>query len=344
VCWLAERERAVPVLWRRLRDVGPDAVPSDAAAQLQRQAMVSEFTMGHLEHRLRDTLAVLSGAGVDAILLKGAALAHTVYPSFVERPMGDVDLLIDQRHADRDPEMDQFYAGHHHLPPLVDARGTGVMLELHTALFAEGGPFRFSADEIRRDARTVVRGGHAVRVPSVAHQLLHLSLHFAWSHMMSGGAWRTFRDLNALVHVGEVNWADFLVLARTSRGGTCCYWTFRLARTLAGVRVPAEVERALRPAVPDSMLRRLEQHFILQVLPTESVCPSVKVGYTMWRLGILPGRSGHGAVRPWGRADDLIPTRGVKTRGVAKLVEQARNVRGWTRYVRTLFGSVRASG
>lgn len=99
--WLAERERAAPVLWGRLQSMESlrGRLPPQAA-HLQRLAMVSEFRMLHLEQRLAESLAALSHAGIEVMLLKGAALALTVYGSFVRRPMVDVDMLLHEGEAE----------------------------------------------------------------------------------------------------------------------------------------------------------------------------------------------------------------------------------------------------
>jgi hypothetical protein len=279
------------------------------------------------------------------VLLKGAALALTVYGSFVARPMSDVDLLVPRDEvmrahealiafgwAEGEDNTPEFYEGHHHLQPLVDAQGTGTSLELHTSLFFEGHPFAFTSDDIRRRAARVVVRGRTVLVPSVHDQLLHLCLHFAWSHMMATGAWRTFRDLDALLHTNRVNWAEFTRLAVASRGGSACYWTFRLARRVAGIAVPADVERALAPPEPEFARERLEQHFTYDLLPTEHICPSLWVTYTMWQLGLRPRWSGHGRVRPWDRADELLV--GERPRRLKRVLQHVRNAGSWTRYAR----------
>jgi len=346
--WLAEQERATPVLWRRLRSTGP--LPEGAEA-LHRMAMVSEFRMSHLEARLLSALDTLRAAKTEVVLLKGAALALTVYGSFVERPMSDVDLLVSRGDAlrardallaagweSRGDADAAFYEGHHHLPPLVDGLGTGTSLELHTSLFFEGHPFALTSEDIRRRADRVLVRGHTALVPSVHDQLLHLCLHFAWSHMMATGAWRAFRDLDALVRTGRVDWPEFTQLARESRGGSACYWTFRLARALAGIEVPESVVRALAPPEPEFALRRLEQHFTYDLLPTENISPSVWLTYTMWRAGLRPKWSGHGRVRPWDRADELLQTD--RPGRVRRLYLHIRNARSWSRYARkVLLGS-----
>ena len=228
----------------------------------------------------------------------------------------------------------EFYEGHHHLPPLVDGQGTKTTLELHTSLFFEGHPFALTSDDIRDRAEKVTVHGRTVLVPSVHDQLLHLCLHFAWSHMMATGAWRAFRDLDALLRTERVDWKEFTKLAKETRGGSACYWTFRLARTLAGISVPVWVERALAPPEPEFALRRLEQHFTYDLLPTENISPSLWLTYTMWRAGLRPRWSGHGRVRPWDRADELLaaerPGRARAAHAASQERERAgRDTRDW---------------
>lgn len=45
-------------------------------------------------HRLEEALRCLADAGIDVILLKGAALAEAIYGNLALRPMGDFDLLV----------------------------------------------------------------------------------------------------------------------------------------------------------------------------------------------------------------------------------------------------------
>jgi hypothetical protein len=340
--WLSEEERATPVLWRRLSAIA--SLPAEAQP-LHRMAMVAEFRMMHLESRLLSALDTLAEAGVEPVLLKGAALALTVYGSFVARPMTDVDLLVprDEVLGARDAllasgwspgseKTPEFYEGHHHLAPLVDSQGTGTSLELHTSLFFEGHPFALTSDDIRNRAEQVKVRGRTVLVPGVHDQLLHLCLHFAWSHMMATGAWRAFRDLDALLRTERVDWKQFVQRARASRGGSACYWTFRLARTVAGISVPAWVERSLAPPAPEFALRRLELHFMYDLLPTENISPSLWLTYTLWRAGLRPRWSGHGRVYPWDRADELLsPDRPGRLK---RLVMHVRNARSWSRYAR----------
>jgi len=121
-------------------------------------------------------------------------------------------------------------------------------------------------------------------------------------HEMHLGAWRAFRDLATITGrtvEGTIDRTAFVDLARESRAVTCCYWTLRLVRNLAGAHVPDDVLEALRPAIPGFVLNGLERHYAIALLPTESPCPSVRLSRLLWELGIAPGWSEHGTARPW---------------------------------------------
>ncbi len=227
---LADRERATGVLWRRLRDHPLPSLTEAWRAPFERVAMIGDFTAGYLEQRIGETMVALNATSVDALLLKGAALAVSVYGSFAERPMGDVDLAVvggeaEQAFAafqgvgwrwDAQEFPREKYRGHHHYPPLLDSRGMDVRLELHTELFVEGSPFALNVAQLFRDGREVRIGKGRAIIPSPEHLLLHTCIHYTWSHMMLFGAWRAFRDVIALSNAG-LDWDKFV--ARPSDTG-----------------------------------------------------------------------------------------------------------------------------
>jgi hypothetical protein len=332
---LAVSERAGAELHRHVRQRAEADVPPEVRDALQRMAMVAEFEMTHLHHCLDGALAALGSLDARVMLLKGTALVHAVYGGdYARRPMGDIDLLVD---VSRAGELQQAflaagrwqetvgadrvgaYREHHHLPPLRDARGSSVHLELHTALFPHGHPFGLTPELLwahaqplpahESVARDAVAGSFPTRgvyLPAIPHQLLHVCLHFAWSHLMRFGAWRTFRDVSAVVSSGRVDWDAFVTLARETRAASCCYWTFRLAKRVARVPVPPEVIRALRPPRPEAYLRGLERHYVRNLVPSGLACPSVRVDRALWNLGMVPALSGFGDVRPWDRDTHFI--------------------------------------
>ncbi|MFN8580732.1 MAG: nucleotidyltransferase family protein [Gemmatimonadaceae bacterium] len=168
--WLAEWERATGVVWRRLHAVSPREIPPDVALGWERLTMVADFHALYLQERFLTTVRALTDEGIEVILLKGAALAHSAYASFTDRPMGDVDLLarsgprrrcVAYRNIVRlELGSDDVSGGLVPGPPsaLTDPRRVGAKLELHRAgefwppfaLGFDAGPTRLQAPARRR--------------------------------------------------------------------------------------------------------------------------------------------------------------------------------------------------
>ena len=310
---LSQQERATLIVWQWLQRLGTGRMPADVANEWRRLAMVCEFESHRLEQCLHEAVDALVTRGIEVMLLKGSALAQTAYASFAERPMGDLDIMVRAERAHEAWSVLQTrgwtwpsarwpaegYPGHQHLPPLLDTRGEGLRLEVHTDLLPAGHPFQLPSEALWRDAQTVRLHQQTARAPDPMRQLLHGSIHFAWTHELRWGGWRAFRDVAILTSGAHFPWEPFVTLARDSHATTACYWALRLARSLAGVSVPPGVLRALRPHRPELLTRLLEYHYALQLFPSEGGCPSVRLGRRLWALGMAPRWSGHGSIRPW---------------------------------------------
>jgi hypothetical protein len=344
---LADIEKAVPVLWRRIESVAPSELPPDVEAHFRKLARVVSFRMGHLEQLVMDSSASLDRGGIEHALLKGAALACAAYGSFAERPMVDFDLLVRETDAKAavdallsagwvdQPTHDQRgdFSNCHHLAPLVDP-SRQVSAEVHVSLLPTGAPFRVTTEAVLSSTRSVPFRGSEVRVPDALYLLLHSCLHFAWNPMFRRGGWRTFRDVKKLISCYNIDWDRFVELARSHRAGTCCFWTLHLARELVGAPVPEEILNALRPKLPGIAVRVLERHLALILLPSITSCPSVTLRRMMWMAGILPRASGHGASRPW-QSSILRPEDQSAFSGrwdVQRAAASRRSARIWAQY------------
>lgn len=348
---LAQLERAVPVVYPRLRAIIGETIPTSVLDQMRRLALVSDFAMLHLETRLRESLRVLHGSGVRVMLLKGAALAHTAYPGVRQRPMSDLDLLVDPSNAHLARRVmlsagwreivggipESVYDRHHHLPPLHDARSPDLQLEIHTALFPERQPFAFDARDLWAHATPLGVAYPEAFVPDAVHSLLHACLHFLWSHQGRFGVWRTVRDIDALTRVGKIDWAAFVEAARATRGATSCYWAFRIAEVTAGVTVPRDVIAKLCPPRSAYVLQAIERHFVRNLFPVEFACPSVTLDHALWELAVMPGWSGHGEVRPWDEEPEfVVPKSETDVIRILPKRERVRRLLASPGYIRTL--------
>ena len=145
---LAEAHSLAPLLYHHVRQ-GDAPIPSDSYLQLQgltlrhRQANVIRLQV------LVNILELLETANIPVLVLKGGALAPTVYPQPGLRPMNDLDLLVPEaaqaeaqhvlERAGFQPNLEatQPPADHHHLPTLMQQQdGLTVSVEVHRRLFS----------------------------------------------------------------------------------------------------------------------------------------------------------------------------------------------------------------
>lgn len=203
--------------WHRVEGLLASAAPRDATFSddlVDHLREVRDATEARWLH-LRDTLAELvdqwDRAGIRTVALKGAALVAAGIVPAGERPMADVDVLVDGSRADEAHAIarragwqadhgDRVYeytrTRHHHLPALVD--GSGTMVEVHHRLLDRSHPRRRLDDLVR---------GRTVALPELdAHRLddiamwLHLAVHF-WDDRRrgTGGVLLQLRDLDLLL-------------------------------------------------------------------------------------------------------------------------------------------------
>jgi hypothetical protein len=89
----AEAQGMAPLLYTHLKAAGiqpPRAVKRELQGLYLRHRQANRVRM----RVLRDILAAYEAAGVQALVLKGAALVHLVYPEPGLRPMSDLDILV----------------------------------------------------------------------------------------------------------------------------------------------------------------------------------------------------------------------------------------------------------
>jgi len=325
---LASDENALIALREALKVKGGNGMPAEVERRLAILSLDREFRMRRLKDRLEQAIAALHRVGIDALLLKGAALAQTHYGSFAARPMRDIDLLVRPEQADDarasmlrlgwevDSELpdDRTYLNHHHLPPLRDLEGSGLRLEIHRSLLPAGHPFHFSEDEIWDAAQWVKVGGGQALVMHPSHHAVHVAIHFAWSHMLKLGAWHAFRDLATLGTTASFDWYEFATTAARWGASSCCYWTLRLGHAMSGLTAPRAVKQQLCPSLPELVRRPLARHFIRALVRSEPGCPSARLDRALWSLAMLPHQEGHGGIRPWLVSPDLLLAMNERTR------------------------------
>jgi hypothetical protein len=273
----AEWHRLEPMLARYLtrhRDA-----PADVVTGLEVRYLANVARNAYVAASLRDALAALTDAGVEAMLLKGAALTATVYPDPAVREMLDVDVLVRAEQLDsanaalaslgyRSPPgsgEEQHSAGwmranHHHDPALVADDGM-LAIELHHHIAMKDERRFFDAADLWARSRAHP-GAPAHRLPAGEDLLLHVGFHFTrnrlgGSHIRSGsgGALSQLADLAWIVAREPLDWDALAAAARAYRLDARLFLALFAAHEV-GLTIPADGLDALRPAGFDPRIGR----------------------------------------------------------------------------------------
>jgi hypothetical protein len=229
--------------------------PAEDLATLNLLAAASALHGDALFAALGQAIVALAEAGVEPIVLKGPALASTIYPARDLRPFGDLDVLVRPEELARaDHALRPLgYAPYANKPSEVDdfhrvyARaGHDGVVELHTDLLQLGLPTACGGVLWERAERWHLAGlQRPALMLGLEHQLLHLCVHL---HLHGYRRLIWFIDLERLLRLrgGEVRWADLWALAHTEGVTLSVRHALMLARELLDAPLPSEALRAAR--------------------------------------------------------------------------------------------------
>jgi hypothetical protein len=259
----AARHRLRPLIAARLRETGewrswPQTVRG-ALADAERAEAALEIARRQELSRL---LAACGSADLPVLLIKGAALAYSMYPEPWLRPREDTDLVVrssDAERADRvlrdcgfRPAIRQRgrLVTHQRLYHRADAAGRRDAYDLHWKI-ADPAPFAdlLSVDDLLRDASTVAVGDRArARVPSTSHALLLACWHRV-SHHHDAGDLLWLYDLHLLAdRSSDADARTAIDIARRTGTGPICARGLRLAAERFGTGLPSRfIEELEKP-------------------------------------------------------------------------------------------------
>ncbi len=264
---IAEQHSAAPIVykWLKIMDI---SVPVDARRTLAALALRHRLASKARSKALVLVLQTLDTHGIPAVLLKGAALAETVYAEPDLRPMRDVDILVrpdqaeqaarclEQIGFERDKaHLSRYMADHHHLPNaamIID--GMKISLEIHRDAIAPDvadsinlrnltgplRPFRL-AGGIRANAL-----GHVDMLRHLCHHSFEPAAEIRLIHMLDIVAYASH-------FVDEIDWQGIRKnYPRVLAGIRSAHFVIPLPgnlRRITGVprQAPAHVGRGMRP-------------------------------------------------------------------------------------------------
>lgn len=256
------------LILRHLSTLSPQvAVPGEVIDDLR--AIYLKVTASNLQQmaQFRKVARKTSEAGVEMIVLKGAALAESLYGDVGLRPISDVDILIREADWHIVSEVLKLYKytafgqDFISLPPsltkydiqthLQFLSPAGTCLEYQFDLFTLGiGMLDMPGVWIR--SREAVVSGEKVRVLSPEDELLHLVIH-ANRHGCTRLKW--------LVDIAEslrqstgIDWELFVEIARKEKVTAIIYMTLKhIEHLLKSSMVPRDVMDRMKPSRSQQM-------------------------------------------------------------------------------------------
>ncbi|MFQ5494598.1 MAG: nucleotidyltransferase family protein [Phycisphaerae bacterium] len=296
------------------------SLPPPVAHSLRQRSLGVAAAELHAAAELEPVVRALHQAGIEVMLLKGAALQRTVYHRPGLRPMCDVDLLVRYRSAvdavgvlvDQGCRLgmelvgDDFFATYYFERELMTASPTPLRIDLHARPFRPLPTARTVPDNaLWSDARTVEVGKVPVRIPRVELMFLHLAVHAAF-HGCDRLLW--LYDLKRVA--GEAGDAmDWSLITRRA-----CDWRLSLPLLFA----LEKTGELLGPVCPHHVIATLRSHrtgwkdrLVLRQAPRDADSPAMHVAVNVlctpgirFRLGylramLLPGRGHLGDVYPF---------------------------------------------
>lgn len=257
---VATMQGIATLLANRLRWTGPPPWQSYLAAQ-QEQSILRYVLIGEQLHRL-DTACC--SAGIGAVALKGAALRRLGLYEPGERPMGDIDLLIEAddfaiitKILDSLDYVPHFSTRRHEIfRPRVDCTmksfgehvGNPLRIEIHTRV-AE--PLPVSQIEIT-SCLTRKRAAPGLNAyPNPAALMLHLLLHAAGNMRANALRQIQIHDIAALsAQLTETDWLNLLAEPGTLETRWWLYPPLALTDRYYPGRIPVDMLREARAACP----------------------------------------------------------------------------------------------
>jgi hypothetical protein len=206
-----------------------------------------------LERRLLEVVSALQTAGAAAVVLKGAALAHTFYPNPSLRTYGDVDVLVrtdDWAAAcsslgelgfrrilpEPRPRFDQRFG-----KGAAFADSEGVEIDLHRTLALGAFGLWIDPAELFEGTVELRLGGKVLRRLDDTLSLLHVGVHASIGRPRP--LLMPLRDVVQVAWAGEINWDRLQALADRWKLSLPIGHSLQTAAEFLEVRVPEEAAR-----------------------------------------------------------------------------------------------------
>ncbi|MGZ3550534.1 MAG: nucleotidyltransferase domain-containing protein [Vulcanimicrobiaceae bacterium] len=243
------------------------SVPSDVKAQISKQLQIVRMLNALYFDEAKHVLETMRGHGLKPVVLKGMALAESLYGDIGLRPLCDLDVLFSIEDIPRaeqilrsmnylqepSPHDAAWYFEHYYQLPRFVRRGGRFCIELHWDLGRRPNPFTLDIATMRERAVPVAISGVDVFMFDREDMLLHLALHLAWGNGFDGH-FRGLVDIAELTRVG-INWTEFAQRVRAANAAPVVVPALELAAWLLDAPIPEDTLAVLSRERGSAMTR-----------------------------------------------------------------------------------------
>lgn len=266
----AVRQGLLPVVYRYLAGHGKGVVPQAVMNDLRMRYHGAVAGNIRLIDQLFSVMSLLQGHGIGVMPYKGPVLSSQLYGDPCLRPCCDVDFLVRMADAQRarDLLVEAGYEPEVSVGPRQEGiylrqqceytlrrRNTGVAVELHWAIAQKAASFGFDAASLWDDPVGATVEGREVPTVAPAKMLLVMAIHNGAKHQWERLLWVI--DFARLISRVRLPWQEVMALARRLGMRRSVVVGSILARDVAGIALPAELEEA---AGADPVAARLADH------------------------------------------------------------------------------------
>jgi len=269
----AWRHGVASLLFRNLQALGAPQSVIPGRLHLLRQCYVRAAFRTQMHYAaIAEILDRSAAAGLEIVLLKGAALARTIYHDPMLRPFADIDLLAREKRVGDAKQLlvalgyeiapdllsEKFNRKYHNNLPLVRRAPQPIHLELHWRLSDAFSLTAFDHEALFARAPRVSIAEGVAQVLAPEDQFVYLAAHLdnhgylnrlivdrnasgEFSlHELSGNRLIWFTDLHELSSLG-IDWTKVLDAACAAHASEALAVSLRLLRSLLGTPIPERV-------------------------------------------------------------------------------------------------------
>lgn len=254
-----------PLLYHNLSGLADERVPVKVVEYLRKLYNGNVARNMLLYDGLSKVLKTFKHAGIDVIVLKGAALAETVYRDIGLRPFSDVDILVRESDLQRAKKklselgyiMDEDVSPERYNEEFgcdLYYAGKVNIMEIHWGIVRKTGSDKYTRIEMERIWERAIPAkivGVDTLVLSPEDMLLHFCVHLP-RHRYNRLIWLC--DTLEVIEHSDIDWEYVIENAEKYRTKAYMYYGLHFTDELLGCDIPEEVLEELKPPWFETMV------------------------------------------------------------------------------------------